>query len=249
MFLEATLGLGLVALLITFLPSIYQAFSRREAQVGLLEVRAGSPPSAEGFLLLHHRTLGLEVLGNEWETWERWFVEIDESHVTHPALVFFRSPRPDRSWITAAGTVLDAASFTRACLDIPSNARADLCIRAGYLALRQICDYFHIPYDPDPNPDDPIAISREEFDVAYERLRSEGLPMKPDRDQAWRDFAGWRVNYDASVLGISKMVFAPFAPWNADRPPLGAGYERISRFGRRRRKSGDEDVELGAGKA
>lgn len=44
MFSEAGWGLFLVALMITYLPSMYGAFSRREAQVALLEVRAGTPP-------------------------------------------------------------------------------------------------------------------------------------------------------------------------------------------------------------
>jgi len=44
-FSEASLGLGLLALLITYLPSLYGSFSRREAAVTALEVRAGSPPS------------------------------------------------------------------------------------------------------------------------------------------------------------------------------------------------------------
>lgn len=234
-FLEAAIGLGIVALLITFLPSIYQAFARRETLVGLLEVRAGSPPSAENFLLRRHRILGLAGLTREWEAWERWFVEIEESHVSYPALVFFRSPSPDRSWITAAGTVLDAASLTMAVLDIPNQPQAALSIRAGYLALRQISDYFDIPYPPDPSPADPIAISRAEFDLVVSRLADQGMPIKADREQAWRDFAGWRVNYDACLLGLAQLITAPTGTWSSDRPPLQGGGGRALRLGRRRK--------------
>jgi len=233
-FLEATLGLGLVALLITFLPSMYQAFSRREALVGLLEVRAGSPPSPEEFLLRHHRIIGLGQLSVEWSTWERWFMELEESHVSYPALVFFRSPRPERSWVTAAGTVLDAASLTLAALDVPLEASAPLSIRAGYLALHQISDFFGIPYDPDPRPDDPISISRAEFDETLDRLHAQGVPIKADRDQAWRDYSGWRVNYDSALLGIAEFVVAPEGVWSSDRPPLG-GSGSLSWFRRQPR--------------
>jgi len=220
-FLEATLGLGIVALLITFLPSMYQAFSRREALVGLLEVRAGSPPSAEEYILRAHRIAGLQQLNVTWTEWERWFVEIEESHISYPALVFFRSPRPDQSWITATGTVLDAASLTLAAVDIPWEPSAPLCIRAGYIALRQIGGFFGVPFDPDPAPDDPIAISRREFEAAVDRLEADGVPVKADREQAWRDFAGWRVNYDASLLGLAQLLIAPEATWSADRAPVG----------------------------
>lgn len=242
-FIEATLGLGIVALLITFLPSIYQAFSRREALVALLEVRAGSPPTAEEFLLRHHRILGLDRLMAEWSNWERWFVELEESHLSYPALVFFRSQHPERSWITAAGTVLDAASLAQSALDLPPQPNAALAIRAGYLALRPIADYFNIANPDDPHPTDPVTIQRAEFERTLDRLEAEGLPVKADRDQAWRDFAGWRVNYDACVLGLAALVVAPRAPWTSDRPPLGAPVTSAFRFGRLRRRSLDADLE------
>ncbi len=48
---EAGLGLLLLTLLITYLPTIYTTFQRREAAVTLLEVRAGNPPSAVNLLV------------------------------------------------------------------------------------------------------------------------------------------------------------------------------------------------------
>ncbi len=225
-FSEAAIGLILVALLIAYLPTMYAAFSRREAAVTLLEVRAGSPPSAIEMIERFHRLHGLDRLGEQWAAWETWFVEVEESHTSLAALVFFRSPQPDRSWITATGAVLDAASLTASTLDIPRDPRADLCIRAGYLALRRIADFFGIPYDPAPKYGDPICVTRQEFDDVYDRLASVGVPLKPDRDQAWRDFAGWRVNYDTVLLTLADLTMAPYAPWSSDRslryrpPPL-----------------------------
>jgi len=102
-FIEAGVGLLLLTLLITYLPTIYSAFARRETKVTLLEVRAGSPPSAIEFLLRYHRIGWLETLDEEWRQWEAWFADIEESHTSYPSLVFFRSPDPDRSWVTAAG--------------------------------------------------------------------------------------------------------------------------------------------------
>jgi hypothetical protein len=211
---EATIGLMLTALLIAYLPSMYAAFSKREAAVSMLEVRAGNPPSALELLKRYQRVHGLNRLGELWQTWETWFAELEESHTSLAALVFFRSPRPDRSWVTAAGAVLDAASLTRAAVDIPADARADLCIRAGFLALRSIAAYFRIPFNPDPHyPEQPIQVTRHEFDQAYTELIEQGLPMKADREQAWRDFAGWRVNYDSVLLALAKITVAPPSPW------------------------------------
>ena len=121
-------GILLVALLIAYLPTLYSAFSRREQVVNMLEVRAGSPPSALEMLLRFHRNQGLDKLTDYWRVWEAWFADIEESHTSLAALVFFRSPQPEHSWVTAAGAVLDAASLTLSSVDIPRapSARAPL---------------------------------------------------------------------------------------------------------------------------
>jgi hypothetical protein len=219
-FSEATLGLILVALLIAYLPTMYAAFSRREESVNLLEVRAGNPPSSVEMLLRFNRIQNLDSLANYWGLWEIWFAELEESHTTLPALVFFRSPRGEQSWITAAGTVLDAAALTLSALDVTYVPSAALCIRAGFLSLRKISDYFDIPYPQAPHfPETPISISRREFDSVLDQLSEAGLPLKTDRDQAWQDFAGWRVNYDHTLLALCSLVMAPPAFWSSDRSP------------------------------
>lgn len=220
-FSEATIGLGIVALLIAYLPTMYSAFAQREAAVGMLEVRAGSPPTAVEMLQRFYRIGRLQNLDELWEEWEIWFAEIEESHTSLAALVYFRSSHPDRSWVTASGTILDAASLYASTIDAPRSPEAELCIRAGFVALRRICDFFGIRYDADPAPTDPISISRDEFDDVYDRLAAAGISLKPDRDQAWRDYAGWRVNYDTVLLAIANLTMAPYAPWSSDRSPIG----------------------------
>jgi hypothetical protein len=217
-FSEAAIGLLLVALLIAYLPTMYAAFSRRETAVTMLEVRAGTPPSAVELIARYHRLQRFDHLHELWEQWEQWFAELDESHTSLTALVFFRSPRPDQSWVTAAGAVLDAAALTAAALDIPRDAQTDLCLRAGYLALRHIADFFGVRYPAAPRADDPISVTRAEFDAACETLRAGGVPLKADRDRAWRDFAGWRVNYDPVLLALARLTTAPAAPWVSDEP-------------------------------
>jgi hypothetical protein len=220
-FIEAMIGLILVALLISYLPTMYAAFSRREQAVNMLEVRAGNPPSAVEMLLRFNRIHGLAKLADYWRVWEAWFADVEESHTTLPALVFFRSPRADTSWVTAAGTVLDAASLTLSAVDIPFEASAALCIRSGFLAFRRIANYFDIPNPQNPHyPENPISITRQEFDHALDQLSEAGIALKSDREQAWKDFAGWRVNYDRALLVLCTMVMAPHAPWSSDRAPV-----------------------------
>jgi hypothetical protein len=220
-YVQAGLGLLLLTLLITYLPSIYGAFSRRELAVTMLEVRAGSPPSAVELLLRHHRIEKIDRLSELWQQWELWFVDIEETHTSLAGLAFFRSPQPDHSWVTAGGTVLDAAALRSAAIAGPREPDAELCLRAGYLALRRIATFFRVPYDHRPQPDDPISITREEFDEVYDALATEGVKMQ-QRDKAWTAFAGWRVNYDTVLLNLARFVEAPLAPWTSDRSPLRA---------------------------
>jgi len=216
-FVEAGIGLFLLALLITYLPSIYSAYSRREIGIAALEVRAGSPPSAREMIWRYRRLERLPEIHEVWVEWQRWFAEVEETHTTYPVVSFFRSAHADHSWITSAGAVLDAASIVASSVDIPRDVEAEFCIRAGYLCLRGIADYFQIAYDPDPRPDDPISVTREEWEALLAELERADVPLKPDRDQAWRDFSGWRVNYDTVLLALASLTDAPPAPWSSDR--------------------------------
>ncbi len=217
-FSEATLGLILVALLIAYLPTMYAAFSRREEFVNLLEVRAGNPPSSVEMLLRFNRIQGLGKMDEYWSSWEAWFAQVEESHSTLPMLVFFRSPRGDQSWVTASGTVLDAAALTLSALDLPPSAAASLCLRAGFLSFRSIAGNFDLSFPQDPHfPEISISIDESEFMIVLDRLEEAGIPLKEDRAQAWQDFAGWRVNYDHALIALCRLVMAPPGFWSSDR--------------------------------
>jgi hypothetical protein len=216
-FTEATIGLGLIAIVISYLPTMYGQFSTRETLVTLLEIRANSPPSAIDLILRAYRIRGFDSLNELWAAWEVWFAQIEESHTSLFALNLFRSPQPERSWITAAGAVMDGAALMHAAVDFPRNSQSQLCIRAGYVALRHIADFFRIPYKSNPDFTDYISITRQEFEEALDQLAAGGVPLKADRDQAWKDFSGWRVNYDTVLLALCELVMAPYAPWSSDR--------------------------------
>lgn len=230
-FAAATVGMVLVALLVAYLPGMYGAFQRRERHVSLLVVRAGAPPSGAEIIQRLGRIDGLERLDAIWSQWEVWFTDLEESHTTLAFLVFFRSPQPHASWITAAGAILDAAAIVQSAMAAHQSAQASLCIRAGYIALRRIADTFAIPYPADPRwPQTPVRVTREEFDEACAAIAAAGVPVNPDMDDAWRNFAGWRVNYDEVLIRLCHLTMAPPAPWSADRSVVeGAGRRGRSR--------------------
>jgi hypothetical protein len=237
-YLEAGIGLLLVTLLITYLPSIYSAFSRRERGVNLLRVRAGTPPTA-ATLLIRYQVIGdgSARLTPLWQSWEQWFTDVEETHTTFAVLAFFRSPQPEQSWITAAGTLLDAASMWVAAVKHNPDPDAQLCIRTGFQALRRVASTFDLDIDRDPEPGDPISIGRSEWDEAVAQMQERGVPVVDDLEAAWVAWRGWRVNYDAVLLTLARFVEAPPAPWVSDRSPI--GIERTRRLlGARRPRGG-----------
>ena len=232
-FTAATIGLILVALLIAYLPTMYSAFSRREVVVNQLAVRANTPPSPVEMLLRFHRLERLGQLGEYWVEWETWFVELEESHTTLAALVYFRSPLPEHSWVNAAEVMMDAAALRLALLDlpgdtegallpggtrVPTDTNAAIMLRAGFVALQRIADFFQVDYNPDPQfPEDQISIRQAEFEQAAAVFVNQGLTVKVDLAQAWQDFAGWRVNYDSVVSALKQITVAPPTEWLGER--------------------------------
>jgi hypothetical protein len=231
--LAALIGLGTVALQIGYLPTLYAAFNRREALVTLLDSRAGVPSWGPEMLARSHYGLGsgvsaLAELPALFEEWERWSADVAESHTTYLTLVNFRSPRPLSSWVIAQLAVLDAAALYLSLLpEAPQAISARLCLRGGFTCLTAIAQArgFDVPEDADPN--DGITLTYEEFTDAIVRLALVNFPLERSTEEAWLDFVGWRVNYEAAAYALAQAVDAPPALWSGPRrhpvpviPPL-----------------------------
>jgi hypothetical protein len=153
---------------------------------------------------------------------------VGETHTTLPILNFYRSPNPTQTWIGSAATVLDAAALFNAAVDAKPSPTAGLCIRAGWLTLRRIGDYFHIHYPTTMTKDIPITITREEFEIVLARLEVVGVPILADHDAAWSDFVGWRINYDALIERFYVLFVCPRTDWKtaAIEPLVGPSNKR-----------------------
>lgn len=223
-FVEAGVGVVLLALVITYLPTIYSAFSRREALVSQLSVRAGAPPTAASLLLRSWRLGRFDQLEEVWDSWEKWFIDVGETHTSFPQLSFFRSTRPSTSWVTAAGAVLDAAALIDAGVGSAPDSRAELCLDAGIDALSRVARFFGQPGHSLGWP----QLPRETVATALAELRDAGVPERCDEEQAWRRFAGWRERYERQLLVMAALADAVPTPWLArehflqKRPPLRA---------------------------
>src|SRR5450759_1677219 len=105
-------GLAVLAIVIGYLPSLYQAFSSREATVSQLDARAGSPPSAGRLLIRSTQREGWPALNRYLSGWETWVAELMETHLAYPVLAYFRSQHVNQNWLSAMCTLLDACAVT-----------------------------------------------------------------------------------------------------------------------------------------
>ncbi len=122
--MEAGTGLGFIAVVIGYLPVLYQLFARREAHVLQLDARAGSPPTATALLGRHAEGEGLAELGELLREWEVWGSELLESHLSYPMLVFYRSQHGNQSWLAALAAIMDACALILVGIEGPGQVQA-----------------------------------------------------------------------------------------------------------------------------
>ena len=219
--IEAGAGFLVIALEIAYLPTLYSSFSARETEVTMLAARGGVPAWGPEILSRQARFQTMDELPALYATWERWAAAVSESHTGYPSLMWFRSPEPTRSWLLALSAVLDAAALHTALAPGDAPRQARLCLRMGINCLRSLADALRIPYNPDPLPSDPTRLSEEEFLEGYTLLETVHFPIETSREEAWRHFAGWRVNYEPIVDALTPLFLPPPAPWLLARPEIG----------------------------
>jgi hypothetical protein len=218
-FVAAASGLAVVALLIAYLPVLYAAFNRRETLVNMLEALAGSPPWGPELLARQALIDNVGYLPRLYERWTEWAADISESHVNYRTLIYFRSPDPAASWLLSLLAVLDGAALHLALNPSSAPSEARPLMRVGYLALRRLAGALNLPVAADPTPDDPLTLTRQEFDHAVQRLRDAGWTVERSTEDAWAHFRGWRVNYEAAAYQLANHLDLPPALWSGPRRP------------------------------
>ncbi|MBC7448871.1 MAG: hypothetical protein H7330_12515 [Hymenobacteraceae bacterium] len=215
-FSEACLGLLMVALLVTYLPTIYNAFTRREAIVVQLELRAGLPISAAGLVCWLQQSGGLHdslVAGGGtsiWAQWEQWFLDIEESHTSLPVLSVFRAREPGRSWVTAAAVILDTTAIISACTDAAADPHRTLCLKAGVITVNRVARFFEGSIQPADNlPHGAVAFNRAQFAAAYEQLRAADVAVRGSEDDSWTAFRELRGRYQEALTRLAHLAMAP----------------------------------------
>lgn len=204
----AVSGLGTVALVVTFLFSLYGSYQRRERQVVVLQASAGAPPSAVT-LLETAAQLGLVGrLPDFFLTWQGWAVEVLDSHVAYPLLGYFRSSHDNLSWISALGTVLDAASLVLTTIIGVPRGEAKLFKRVG---THLVEDIYNLAF----RAGETTGLDRASFDAVCDRLEEAGYTLE-SRDVAWPAFEAARATYAPRLEAMATYWATPATQWLGD---------------------------------
>jgi hypothetical protein len=204
----AITGLGAVALVVTFLFSLYGSYQRRELRVVTLQASAGAPPSAVALLETYAQLQIVERLPDLFRDWQMWAAEVLDSHVAYPLLGYFRSSHDNLSWISALGTVLDASSLVLTTLEGVPRADAKLFKRMGTHLVEDIANLGF-------KSGGPTGLDRSDFDAACDRLELAGYCLAP-RDVAWPAFEAARATYSARLEAMATYWATPAAQWLGD---------------------------------
>jgi hypothetical protein len=204
---EGGTGFAFLAVVIAYLPVVYQSFSRREVQLTLLDAWAGSPPAAAEVLTRLAGAGELRALEPFLKDWEHWCSEILESHISYPAVAFFRSQHQRQSWVSALGTVLDLSALVIVGIEgLPKwQARVTFAIaRHAAVDLTQVL-YAH----PDMAAE---RLSPRDLEELRRQLENAGL--RPDRSaDADAQLLELRRSYEPYVVGLSRRLIMPVSSW------------------------------------
>jgi hypothetical protein len=205
---EAGVGFGFLALMIGYLLVIYQAFSRREVSITLLDARAGSPPTAAELLRRHGHARGMEELQQLLHEWERWAAELLESHLSYPVLAHFHSQHDNQSWLAALTTILDTSALLIVGVEGACQRQAELTFA---MARHAVVDLAQILSSPPRQPErDRLSIAALEH--VRSTLAAAGLRLR-EGSTADQKLAELRQMYEPYVVAMSRYLGLTVPSW------------------------------------
>jgi hypothetical protein len=207
---ESGLGFGFLAMVISYLPVLYQSFSRRETRISMLDEWAGSPPSAGELVRRLGRSCAL--LGPFLQEWEQWSAELLETHISYPVLAYYRSQHDNQSWLAALTTLLDTCALAIACLGEVPVRTAELTFAMARHAIVDLCQVLNVP--PRRPPAD--RLPPEEMAHLQALLRQAGVPLRADPAGA-RRLGDLRAMYEPYVAALAQRLVLDLPAWTA--PP------------------------------
>ena len=205
---EAGTGFGFLAIVIGYLPVLYQSFSRREVSISMLDARAGTPPTAVELLRRHAQAGKMENLSGLLQDWERWAADLLESHLSYPVLCYYRSQHDNQSWLASLVCVLDTCALVLVGIDGAHEWQARLTFAMARHALVDISQIFNtrpVAFDGERLPEEDLARLRA-------ALARSGLRLR-DGAEADEKLRRLRRLYEPYVNGLACHLLIPLPPW------------------------------------
>ena len=214
---EASAGLGFVALVVSYLPVLYQAFSRREVNVAMLDARAGSPPTATELLRRHGHEGGERDLALLLAEWERWSAEMLETHISYPILCYYRSQHDNQSWLSGLVAMLDACALLITAVEGPSSRQAQLTFALGRHALLDLGHVFQLDKIHKKLPAEPQSerLPKEMFSRLCGELGEMHMRLCGD-PAAEQRLTAIRALYEPHAQALSDYLKMPLPLWIAE---------------------------------
>lgn len=225
--IEVATGFGLLAIVIGYLPVLYQSFSRREVNISLLDARAGSPSSAAELLRRHSSSGNMGELRELLHEWERWSAELLESHLSYPVLCYFRSQHDNQSWLAALTTVLDTCALVMVGVDGAPAWQARLTFAMARHAVVDIAQIFRTA--PTGTQRCSGRLSTQDLARLREILEASGARFQ-DGDEAEKRLLELRMMYEPYVFALSERLMMRLPPWIL--PPGAVDNWKTSAWGR-----------------
>lgn len=213
--LEAGIGFGFMAVVIGYLPTLYQAFSQRERTIGLLDARAGSPPTASELLSRLAAAGKLSYAEGFLQEWEEWSADLLDSHLSFPVLSFYRSQHENQSWLAALTMILDTCSLLLVGVKEADRYQAQLTFAmarhaAVDLALVLWVPPIQVPYE---------RLPPEKLAEIFAKLRAGGC-SGCDISLAEKKLAELRHLYEPVVYGLSQRLLFTLPSFAPDKPAV-----------------------------
>lgn len=208
---EVGTGFGFLALVVSYLPVLYQAFSGREVSVTLLDARSGSPPTAAG--LLQRWSVGGDVadLRLQLRDWELWSAELLERHLSFPPLAFYRSQHERESWLAALTVILDTTALIVAG---GGTAMAHSAWLTFAIARHASVDLAQVEVGREP-PSEVVRGSVPDLPLLHARLTEVGL-FERDLAAFEARLAALRAAYEPYVMMLSNYLLMALPSWVPD---------------------------------
>jgi voltage-gated potassium channel Kch len=208
--IEAANGFGLLAIVIGYLPVLYQSFSRREVNISLLDARAGSPSSATELLRRYGASGNIGEIGTLLHQWENWSAELLESHVSYPVLCYFRSMHDNQSWLASLTTVLDTCALVLAGVDSVPAWQAQLTFAIARHAVVDIAQIFRTK--PSAASSCTTRLPPADLQRLRETLAAVGIRLN-DGAETERKLLELRLMYEPYVFALSDYLMMSLPPW------------------------------------